>query len=224
MAYSVYLDGVLFPVAPSKLKLQINNQNQTMQLMDEGEVNLIKEAGLTQVQLELLLPQTHYPFAVYPDGFQGASYYLEKLERLKIQKRRFRFIVSRMNPQGELPFDTNLKVTLESYEVTEDAQNGLDIMVSVTLKQYRDFATKTVEVTESQATVNTPRETDNAPEKESHKVVKGDCLWNIAQRYLGDGAKYPALYAANQSTIDGGNRGTGNPKYTIYPGQVLTIP
>lgn len=52
----------------------------------------------------------------------------------------------------------------------------------------------------------------------------GDCLWNIAQRYLGDGSRYLEVYSLNQSVIDKGNEGTGNPKYTIYPGQVLKLP
>ena len=46
----------------------------------------------------------------------------------------------------------------------------------------------------------------------------------IAQAQMGDGNRYPELYEANKTVIDGKNKGTGNPRYTIYPGQVLTIP
>ena len=55
-------------------------------------------------------------------------------------------------------------------------------------------------------------------------MKKGDTLWLIAQAAMGDGNRYPELYEANKAVIDGKNRGTGNPRYTIYPGQVLTIP
>ena len=230
MAYSLYLDGLLYPVPPSKMKVKIKNQNKTLTLMNDGEINFLKMAGLTEIQLELLLPQTNYPFAVYEGGFKGADYFLTALERLKIGKKKFQFILSRTSPNGGLLFDTNLKVSLEEYEITDDAKNGLDISVSVKLKQYRDFGTKTVVIEQPkptqkpQATVQTARQTDSAPKKKTHTVVKGDCLWNIAQKYMGNGAKYPDLYAANQATIDGRNKGTGNPRYTIYPGQVLTIP
>lgn len=37
MAYKLYLDGVLFPVAPSKVTVKINNQNETVTLINEGE-------------------------------------------------------------------------------------------------------------------------------------------------------------------------------------------
>lgn len=44
-----------------------------------------------------------------------------------------------------------------------------------------------------------------------------DCLWNIAKRFYGSGAKYTVIYNANRGVIG------GNPNL-IYPGDVLTIP
>lgn len=44
-----------------------------------------------------------------------------------------------------------------------------------------------------------------------------DCLWNIAKKFYGNGAKYTVIYNANKGIIG------GNPNL-IYPGQVLTIP
>ena len=51
----------------------------------------------------------------------------------------------------------------------------------------------------------------------TYTVKKGDCLWNIAKRFYGSGAKYTVIYNANRGVIG------GNPNL-IYPGQVLTIP
>ena len=64
MAYKLYLDGVLFPVAPSKVTVKINNQNETVTLINEGEANILKAAGLSDVEFDLLLPNTEYPFAI----------------------------------------------------------------------------------------------------------------------------------------------------------------
>ncbi len=50
----------------------------------------------------------------------------------------------------------------------------------------------------------------------TYTVVKGDCLWNIAKKFYGSGAKYTVIYNANKGIIK-------NPSL-IYPGQVLTIP
>lgn len=43
---------------------------------------------------------------------------------------------------------------------------------------------------------------ENTAEKDQYIVVQeGDSLWNIAEKYLGDGAKYPDLYIRNKTVI-----------------------
>lgn len=102
-----------------------------MVLMNEGEVNVIKRTGLTDIDIEVLLPNVNYPFAVYPNGFQPATFYLDKLEKLKISDKPFQFIVNRMMPNGNLLFDTNMTVSLENYEIKESADNGFDVIVRI---------------------------------------------------------------------------------------------
>ena len=166
--YDFYLDGVLLPVAPGELKISIANQNNSYVLVDQGEINLLKRAGLTEIEFECLLPQVRYPFAVYAGGFKPASYYLAKLEELKVSRKPFQFIVSRTMPDGKVLFSNNIKVSLEDYTCTESAKNGFDVQVKIRLKQYRDFGTKTMAVTETEAglvlAVQEPRAADNAPE------------------------------------------------------------
>lgn len=49
---------------------------------------------------------------------------------------------------GNPTWDTNVDVTLESYEYEDDAEEMLDIKVSIELKQYKKFGTKKVKVQE----------------------------------------------------------------------------
>ena len=65
MAYDFYLGKMLLPVPPEKLELKINSSNKTYQMMNQGEVNVLKTPGLTDIEFEILLPNTLYPFAVY---------------------------------------------------------------------------------------------------------------------------------------------------------------
>ena len=53
----MYLGGVLMPITPSKVKVKINNQNETLTLINGEEINILKEPGLTDVSFDLLLPQ-----------------------------------------------------------------------------------------------------------------------------------------------------------------------
>jgi hypothetical protein len=141
--YSFFLDKTKLPFAPPTLKVSINNKNTTITLINEGEVNILKTAGLTDVEFTVRVPQTQYTFA---DKVQPADIFLSKLENLKNSCKPFQFVVSRLSPANELLFDTNLKVSLESYEINEDAEEGFDLLVDVRLKQFRDFATKTIQI------------------------------------------------------------------------------
>ncbi|MEQ6247270.1 peptidoglycan-binding protein LysM [Sulfitobacter sp. HNIBRBA3233] len=49
-----------------------------------------------------------------------------------------------------------------------------------------------------------------------HTVEKGDTLWAIAEKTLGNGAKYEKIFEANKPMLSHPDK--------IYPGQVLRIP
>lgn len=222
--YDFYLGKRLLPVTPSKLEVKINNANKTVTLINEGEVNILKKAGLTEVEFTCDLPQVKYPYAVYKSGFKRTDYFLDYFELLKNSKIPFQFIVCRTLPTNKKLFNTNIKVTLEDYKLTEDAGNGFDVSVKVRLKQWRDYGTRkvniTVTATRPTAKMEPQREAVASPaptQATTYTVVKGDCLWNIAKKFYGSGSKYSVIYNANRSTIG------GNPNL-IYPGQVLTIP
>lgn len=222
--YEFYLDKCLLPVTPSKLEVKFSNANHTMTLINEGEINVLKQAGLTDVEFTCEIPQVNYPSAVYKDGFRGADYFLEYFESLKSSRVPFQFIVCRRLPDSRKLFGTNLRVTLEDYKITEDAGNGFDLSVKIRLKQWRDYGTRTVNITvtasKPKAAVEPGRSLSASPAPSravSYTIVKGDCLWNIAKKFYGSGSKYSVIYNANQAVIG------GNPNL-IYPGQVLTIP
>lgn len=144
--YDFYLDKCLLPIAPEKLQIKINNANKTITLIDEGEINILKTAELTDVEFECMIPQFQYPFASYSSGFKSAAYFLDCLEKLKTEKKPFQFIVSRATPGGKVLFSTNIKVSMENYTITEQAKDGFDLRVKIKMKQYREYGTKTVEV------------------------------------------------------------------------------
>lgn len=221
--YYFYMGDVLLPLAPEKLTIKVKNQNKTMTLINEGEVNFLKDAGLTDVEFDALIPSVEYTFAKYINGFQPVTYFIDHFEKLKTDKKPFQFIVSRQMPDGKLLFDTNMTVSMESYTMKEQSGDGFDIIVSFKLKQYKQFGTKVIKVARSNsvpsATVETVRETTNSPEPKqetTYTVKSGDCLWNIAKKFYDNGAKYTVIYEANKDKITNPN--------LIHTGQVLVIP
>ena len=223
MAYYFYLGNVLLPIPPKKLELKISNQNKTYDLMNYSEINVLKNPGLTSIEFEVLLPNVKYPLAMYKNNFQNAKYYLGVLENLKVNKSAFQFIVIRKFPNGNSIFDTNIKVSIEDYTITDSTDEGFDTKVKIKLKQYREYSTKTVQVTIKQykppvvtRTVTTNNTAASKPSGQNYTVKSGDCLWNIAKKYYGNGSKYTTIYNANRDKIKNPN--------LIYPGQVLWIP
>lgn len=222
--YDVYFGKYLLPVTPEKISIKINGNNKTVNLINDGEINILKKAGLTDIEFEAEIPQVKQPYAVYKSGFKDAGYFFDIFEELKIEKKPFQFIVCRRTPEGKKLLNTNIKVSLEDYKITEEAKNGFDFKVKFDLKQYREYGTKTVNIkiveSKPKASEEPKRETDNSPAPsaaQTYTVVRGDCLWNIAKRFYGNGAKYTTIYDANRGVIG------GNPNL-IKPGQVLTIP
>lgn len=209
--YNFFIDDVQLPVTPAAMSTIINNNNETITLMNEGEVNILKMPGLTDIEFEVLLPNIQYPFAVYPNGFKPAAHYLNKLKALKVSQKPFPFIVNRALPDGSLLFDTDndLLYSLEDYEIEEDAENGFDINVKINLKQWRPYGTKKLVLNNSStasassankktaAKVEQQRPTTSKQTPKTHTVKSGDTLWSIAKKYLGDGSKYTQLAKLN---------------------------
>ncbi|HBF3361136.1 TPA: LysM peptidoglycan-binding domain-containing protein [Clostridioides difficile] len=232
MAYDFYLDGVQLPIPPPKLEIKVTNKNKTVDLINVGEVNILKKEGLSEISFEAEFTHNKLPF--YRGAFRDVQFFLSKLELLKTDCKPFQFIVSR-ELGNKVLFNTNIKVSLEEYAISEDADNGSDTKVAIKLKQYRDYSTKklvpaTPEKTNYGRTpppVMKPKEfrpdSSNKPNGKTYTVKAGDSLWAICQKQLGNGSLYKKVYELNKTMMDKANKGKKVPKYTIYKGQVLKL-
>lgn len=217
--YEVYLDDMRLPITPQKIQMKYGNQNKTVELINGEEFNIIRPPGLCEVSLDAVIPQSDYPFAVW-DGAGDAEEFIGHLRELKEARSEFEFIVIREGPGRQNFFDTNMDVTLEDYKISDDAKEGVDLLVSLTLKEYQHYGTKIMNFTimPEQTPQATETEEDRAiPETpKTYTVQSGDSLWKIAKKTLGDGSRWSEIYNLNTDKI-------GNPDL-IYPGQVLTLP
>lgn len=196
--YTFYIDGVLFPVTPQRLNIKFKNRNRTVTLVNEGEFNILKEAGLQEISFEACIPAIKYPFAQYVGGvFLPVVYYVELIKRLKNSKNPFNFVVVREGTTGVLGYSHCMKVSLEDFQIKEDANDGRDITVSLTLKEYKEKNNLTVSIVENKVLTAKVRDSSSKVLSKTYKVRAGDTLYNIAKRELGDGAKYTVLKSLN---------------------------
>lgn len=224
--YTMYFDRWWIPVIPGKITMKINGNNKTVNLINNSEVNIIKPAGLTDIEFELLLPNSKYPFVYHgPGGFKSSYYHLGRLEKFKKKKKPFTWTVYREFPDGKRLFSTSMLVTLEDYTITEDAKEGFDVVVAIKLKQYVKYGVKKVKlVTNSDGTVTIKSTNERAEISKpyssrlptTHKITANDTIWSLAKYYYDDGLKYSPIWNANKDILK-------DPEALIV-GSVLKIP
>ncbi len=207
--YMIYIDGVLFPVAPDKITTELESDNKMYTLIDGSRVSQPGGKGLKKISFDLLLPMSPYPFANYENGFCRGEYYIDHLSLAASKNQPVTLDVYRTYNGGADVYLTSVKVLVEKVTVTEDAENGADMIASVVLREYRH-----VESIIARERTNTyqARE-DDYTIPDTYTVKAGDSLWSISKKVFGDGSKY--IYLAEINGI--------KKPYTIYKGQVLKL-
>lgn len=233
MAYYFYLGGMQLPVPPPKMSIKIGNQNRTVHLIDSGEINIIKSPGLKTISFSALLPNKVYPFADYAQtltgmavsaflgngfSFQPAENYLTAFTAAKEAKTPIRLIITRLAQDFSLLFDTNMLVTVEECTMQEDAKQGNDVILPLTLKEYRPYGTKEVEVTTDEdgtqhVTVKEQRQTDRTIPT-AWTCTKEKSVLEAVKLASGGGLNWRQVANLN---------GLYNPSAALRPGTVLRL-
>ena len=216
MAYEVYIDDMLLPIPPQKIPIKYPGQNETATLINGEEINITRPPGLAEISIDVVLPQMDYPCAMWDGSVEDAEEFISRLQDLKESGDTFEFIVIRDS------FDTNMDVTLEDYKVSDDVKEGLDLVVSITMKEARHYGTKIMnfaiapEQPIPAAASPEPERPAARPQVKTYTVKSGDCLWNIAKKQLGDGNRWKEIHNLNLVKISNPN--------LIHAGLVLVMP
>ena len=135
MMYKFYIADVLLPIAPQALSINVDDKDTEIELANGETMSVLNPPGLTTYKFTFRAPNVKYPFALYTNGYIEAPAFLSVLQYLKTSQKPFNFKVIRGNTYVEHR-DINTTVSLVSYDIEEDAENGKDYMISVELKEY----------------------------------------------------------------------------------------
>ncbi len=188
--YEVFVDGLLLPIAPSKITVKIKNENKVITLLNGQELNLINAPGLTDIDMDILLPSDDFAAVM---NFQSQSTFLDKFESLKKYDKKskvFSLIINRSNSKGGLADSAFQRVTLEDYKINEDVKQGFELPVTLSFKQYIPPIINKLTVKEGKdGSLEMSKETskiNGRPDIIRYTVKENDTLSVIVKQYLGE--------------------------------------
>lgn len=196
-------EALQLPVKPTEFTVTVAHRNTVVNVIQLGDINLMGKTGLREISLSSFFPAKDYNFSNNADRKQPINC-VNKLESWRNSGSPVRVIITDL---------LNMEATIESFAWGERDATG-DIYYTIALKEYKKISTKKV----SRSVIRSlTRETKSTKSSSITYTVKtGDCLWNIAKKFYGDGSLYMKIYHANTDKILNPNR--------IYAGTVLKIP
>lgn len=208
-------DKLRLPVNPENYELSKGMLNSTAVLPEIGEVNIKGKPRLDTITLSSFFPNQFYPFCEYSDIPDPISC-VELINKFMV-KGQVRLMITGT--------DVNKIFYIENFTYGE-RDGTRDIYYTLELKEYKKIKIKTISSLNSggsasvkkppSVTAPKPRPATSTSTKSvptTYTVKKGDTLWGIAKKFLGNGSRYPEIAKKN---------GLKNPN-VIKVGQVLKI-
>ena len=191
-------DKIRFPVVPSAIGVNRSNNIDTQSVLKLGEVPVFNGTSLKTIELTSFFPNQEYSFCDYT-GFMKPYQFSEKIQKWMYEGKPLRIIVT------DSP--TNMQCLIQQFDTVE--QDGTrDLYFTLNLVEYRPIEVPNLSNNNQSSNSNNSQnisrpgennDSSNSNQQKIHKVVKGDSLWAIAQKYYGNGSLYPKIKEANKS-------------------------
>ena len=211
-------DKIRFPVVPSAIGVNRSNNIDTESVLKLGEVPIFNGTSLKTIELTSFFPNQEYSFCDYT-GFMKPYEFSDKIQKWMYEGKPLRIIVT------DSP--TNMQCLIQQFDTVE--QDGTrDLYFTLNLLEYKPIEVPNLSNnnqsnnSNNSQNISRPSENNNSSnsnQQQTHKVVKGDSLWAIAQKYYGKGSLYPKIKEANKSKYPSLAKNN-----IIYPNWELIIP
>ena len=190
-------DKIRFPVVPPSIGVNRSNNIDAESVIKLGEVPIFNGTSLKTIELTSFFPNQEYSFCDYT-GFMKPYEFSDKIQKWMYEGKPLRIIVT------DSP--TNMQCLIQQFDTVE--QDGTrDLYFTLNLLEYRPVEVPNLSSSNTSSnsnnTQNTSRpnevNTNSNNQQKTHKVVKGDTLYDIAKKYYGNGNLYPKIKEANKT-------------------------
>lgn len=205
-----------FPVLPESFDVTNGSKNESVDVVGLGEIIIMQSRPALQFSFSSFFPAAKFP-GIQVSRITKPLTLIKKINSWKASRKPVHFLATACG--------IDIYATIEDFQYSEKGGDPGTYQYSITLKEYREITVRQVKVSIPKKAAEKPKakvskkkpRVDNTVKPKTYKVKSGDCLWNIAKKFYGNGAKYTKIYSANRGVIG------GNPNL-IRPGQVLKIP
>ena len=224
MVYITELDTgtrIALPLPPEAVKIKAEGKFITYNIINVGEVKLPNGEKLVKFSWIGRLPgeSMRNMRMISPADWRSPKEIQDIFSTWRSHGKKLRLLVTGTT--------INHNVYLESYTVDNSKMDTVEYSISFSVaKDVMVYTTTELNIENTTKKITTATTNDRAasseaatssPQKTTYTVKPGDCLWNIAKKSLGNGARYTEIYEANKAII-------GSNPNLIYAGQVFTIP
>lgn len=213
------------PVLPESLPTSVAGKAETIEIVGAGERVIFGGEKLDRFSLEAFFPANY-----------DASYVVEAEGKYKTPSENLKMLRQWIDLEQPLRLyskegglNRSVVITNLDYE-NERAGNIGDIFYTAEFMNYKPPHYRRVALKQTSGTggVKTPAKKPTNPKASklptTYTVKSGDTLGKIALTFYGK-ADYLKIYNANNKAINAANmRAKAGDKFTIYPGQKLSIP
>ncbi len=157
--------------------------------INTGEVLAIGKKKLRTMTISSTFPRKPYPF-LFSQTFPEPSVCIEMINKWRLSGKPIRVAI--------MDTDINLAMAIESFDYgKEDGDGSGDVAFTLALKEYSYLNVERSKKPSKKGVLkDRPRE-KSSKQVTSYLVKKGDTLWDLADKKLGDGSRWREIAKLN---------------------------
>ena len=201
-------DIIRFPVTPAVISEKNGASIETTNIIKLGEMAIFNGRKLKTIDLKSFFPNQEYSFCNYK-GFSKPYEFVKKIKKWVDNGYILRITVT--------DADINFECITSDFTYTEQDGTG-DVYFELSLIEYNRLQIPSIEINANNSSSNTSRPSKPTTTQKTHRVIKGDNLWDISKRYYGKGSDYKKINQKNWNKYPSLKKNN-----IIYPNWVLLL-
>lgn len=204
---------VQLPVNPEKVEVKYDGNNSTTEIIQLGEINLLKDRKLAEISFKSFFPQNDWFPAVRTKGqFKPPEFYKKFFKEIQKDKKPCRLIITGLN--------ITMKVSVENFSYYHQVGDHEDAYYSIDFKEYRDYHITQIPIDSSLRHPTATKATTPAPAKPvapTQITIGCDVILNGRVHYDSYGSKPGKTFSNYRGKVNLINMKGSHPYHVTTP-------